>query len=189
MQGGGPGPEAWDDLDALLRDAFALGQNFGWFDKRLCLLVESHGWDGWISPTDKKGFRQRAQFVYRVDATIRYHAFRWEQLRKSQHGLWVYHLGNNLPVCPAEHRAFDGIALPPEHAFWSVWYPPNTYNCGCYVSGAGNPRSARRLGGDPDKPLPGWWDDPALGPDPAFVGLRRPDHREILAAALRNEAG
>lgn len=43
-------------------------------------------------------------------------------------------------------------------------------NCGCRVAGARSERGARRVGGDPDKPLPPGWDkiDPRTGTPPGI---------------------
>ena len=31
------------------------------------------------------------------------------------------------------HQAQNGVTLPKEHVFWSVWWPPNGWNCRCTI--------------------------------------------------------
>jgi len=68
------------------------------------------------------------------------------------------------------HLAWNGLALPPDHLFWTTHYPPNGWGCHCYVVGARSETGARRLGGDPDKRVdPDWSEtDPKTG---APVGI------------------
>lgn len=87
-----------------------------------------------------------------------YKAKRIAQLHEGGFSLWVYRCHDSLS-CPDSHAAFDGVVLPPDHPFWALWVPPHKGRCSCGVYGARSDRSARRLGGDPDKPLPTWWED------------------------------
>jgi hypothetical protein len=63
------------------------------------------------------------------------------------------------------HLAWNGLTLPPDHAFWKTHYPPNGWGCRCYVLGANSESGARRLDGDPDKPIDPSWNetDPKTG--------------------------
>lgn len=90
--------------------------------------------------------------------------FRRDRLQASGQRFWVYHSADGFN-CPDHHLALDGIVLPPEHPFWARWFPPHYARCGCHVSAAHLASLVPRLGGDPEKPLPDWWDkvDPAEG--------------------------
>jgi uncharacterized protein with gpF-like domain len=82
---------------------------------------------------------------------------RLAQLRTGGFALWVYRAHDPIS-CPESHAAFDGVVLPPDHPFWERWRPPHRGRCGCSVAGARHERGAQRLGGDPDKALPTWWE-------------------------------
>ncbi|MES2754889.1 MAG: hypothetical protein V4659_09515 [Pseudomonadota bacterium] len=62
------------------------------------------------------------------------------------------------------------MVLPADHPFWAKFYPPSDWGCSCYVLGARSPAGAIRLGGDPDKTLPDWWNtiDPGTGAPPGI---------------------
>lgn len=92
---------------------------------------------------------------------------RRQQLIEGDFGYWVFRVGDPLS-CPAAHIELDGLALPPDHPFWTRFAAPVSSRCRCYVVGARNERGIRRLGGDPDKTLPDWWQvvDPASGEMP-----------------------
>jgi hypothetical protein len=70
-----------------------------------------------------------------------------------------------------EHLGFDGLFLPPGHAFWRKFYPPSDWGCSCYVVGARSERAAAGLGGKPSKMLPAGWDaiNPKTG-EPHGIG-------------------
>lgn len=85
-----------------------------------------------------------------------YAELRLAQLRSSGVKLWVYNC-IFADDCPPEHIQLDGVCLPPDHPFWSRYFPPNGEWCGCHVSGAHSAKLAPLLGGDLDKPLPEWW--------------------------------
>jgi uncharacterized protein with gpF-like domain len=89
---------------------------------------------------------------------------RLAQLRDAAFDLWIYRAYDPIS-CPQSHAAFDGIVLPPDHPFWQRWTPPHKGKCHCGVVGARSERGARRLGGDPEKQLPTWWEhvDPNEG--------------------------
>lgn len=181
----GPSSErAWDELSALLRDAAAGGQTTDWFAKRLLPIVETYGWSDWIDPENKFAFKRRAQGVHRCVWTESTAAKQYAQIRARGYRFWIYRSEDSARFCPPEHHALHGLCLPSGHPFWQRWAPPNTFGCVCKLRGADTHDFARRMAGDPDKPLPDWWNDPGRGPDPAYWGDRRPDLREIVAAAL-----
>lgn len=61
------------------------------------------------------------------------------------------------PDCPKEHQSLDGLALSRDHPFWAQHRLPMSATCFCYILGARSDRGVRRLGGDPDKPIPPGW--------------------------------
>jgi hypothetical protein len=76
--------------------------------------------------------------------------------------------------------------------FWEKHYPPKRWECSCYVVGTSSERGAKRLGGDPEKAIPDWWDKP----DPITGGIYgadtpwangSPTFSGYLQAIARNE--
>jgi len=64
-------------------------------------------------------------------------AARWGeyQAQRSHPGeyYWTYHTQGDDRVRPA-HRQMDGRTYHMDDPVWQTWYPPNGYNCRCYVT-------------------------------------------------------
>lgn len=157
------------DVFAALNRAAAEGTTLETFRKDWRAIVEKHGWHGWTGEGSKKGEAWRTRVVFQTNMAVSRAAGRLAQLRDGNFPLWVYLHGGSREPRP-RHLAMHGIALPPDHPFWKKWYAPNGWGCTCWVAGARSPAGVRRLGGDPDKKLPDWWDqtDPKTG---APVGI------------------
>lgn len=177
--------QEWASLDRLLADVRASGQTLEFFRKKLRVLAADHGWQSWLPVDDKTAFARWTLVMYRAHHGREYARMRQCQLAQAGFAFWVYQRGGSLD-CPAEHDALDGIALPPDHPFWARYAPPNAWDCGCYVTGTRTTAGIRRVGGDPDKRLPDWWNstDPATGLPPGiaphYVGTDWPDTAWIV---------
>lgn len=155
------------DLAAAVDRAVSDGASLEEFRRDYREIVERHGWHGWTGEGTRAGEAWRTRVIYRTNVATTYAAGRMAQLREAGFPLWVYrHSGAEHPRL--DHLSWDGIVLPADHPFWAKHYPPNGWGCGCRVAGARSERGARRLGGDPDKPLPPGWDaiDPRTGAPP-----------------------
>lgn len=178
-------PQDWAALDALLAEVNSAGQTLDFFHKKLRVLAADRGWGAWLPLADKAAFAHWTRVIYRADLSRSYGRMRQDQLAKGGYSFWVYRRGGSLD-CPAEHDALDGLALPPDHPFWARYTPPNAWDCACRVSGTRTVAGIRRLGGDPDKRLPDWWNstDPATGLPPGiaphYVGIDWPDTAWIV---------
>ena len=155
------------DLAAAVDRAIAEGKSLSAFRKDFDAAVERNGWHGWTGEGSKGGRAWRTRTIYRTNASTSYAAGRRAQLDSGKFALWVYRHGGSSEPRP-EHVDWDGLVLPPTHAFWTKHSPPSEWGCSCYVLGARSPAGARRLGGDPDKSLPVGWNtiDPATGAPP-----------------------
>lgn len=121
-------------------------------------IVEKHGWHGWTGEETEKGRAWRTKVIYKTNIRTSYAAGRLAQLRAGGFPIWVYLHGNSLE--PREdHLSWHRVALPVEHPFWAIHYPPNGWGCSCRVRGARNRAGIRRVGGDPDKALPDTWQE------------------------------
>jgi len=158
------------DLAAAVDRAIVEGTGFDAFKKDFRALVEKNGWHGWTGEGSVRGEEWRMRTIYRTNMRTSYMAGRHAQLVDGGYRFWVYrHSGAAHPRL--DHLSWDGIALPPDHPFWTTHYPPNGWGCGCEVYGARTEAGIRRVGGDPAKTLPDGWDalNPATGA-PSGVG-------------------
>lgn len=169
MVAGAVKAELLADLAAAVDRAVSEGTTLDEFRRDFRAIVEKHGWHGWTGEGTKKGEAWRTRVIYRTNIATTYAAGRLAQLRAEGYTFWVYrHSGAEHPRL--DHLSWDGLVLPSDHAFWTTHYPPNGWGCGCRVTGARSERGARRLGGDPSKPLPPGWDriDPKTGTPPGI---------------------
>lgn len=158
------------DLAGAVGQAIEDGTSLATFRERFRDIVETRGWHGWTGEGTDAGEAWRTRVIYRTNMRTSYMSGRHAQLVAGDFKFWVYrHSGAETPRL--QHLAWDGIALPPDHPFWSQHFPPNGWGCGCSVFGARSEAGVRRLGGDPTKRLPdGWQDtDPRTG-EPKGIG-------------------
>ena len=158
------------DLAAAVDKAIAEGRGIEEFRKDFRAIVAKHGWTGWTGEGSTGGEAWRVKTILRTNAYTSYSAGRYAQLTAGNFAFWIYRHGGSREPRPT-HLSFDGIALPPGHAFWIKFYPPSDWGCSCYVIGARSAAGVRRLGGDPAKALPPGWDrtNPKTG-EPFGIG-------------------
>lgn len=159
------------DLAAAIEKSQVQGTTLEEFRRDFRQIVARHGWTGWTGEGSAKGEAWRTKVTYQTNILVGIAAGRRAQLIAGNYTWWVYrHSGAEHPRL--HHLALDGIALPPDHPFWRIYFPPNGFFCGCRVFGARTRAGIRRLGGDPDKQLPDGWDrrDPETG---QFPGVGR----------------
>ncbi|WP_126977455.1 PBECR3 domain-containing polyvalent protein [Frigidibacter oleivorans] len=157
------------DIFAAIDSANVSGGGLEAFRRDWKSIVEKRGWHGWTGEGTAKGEAWRTRVVFQTNMSVSRAAGRLAQLRDGNFPIWVYlHGGSREPR--VHHLALDGIALPSDHPFWLKWYAPNGWGCSCRIRGARSAAGVRRLGGDPDKKLPEFWDriDPKTG---APVGI------------------
>ncbi|WP_163266473.1 phage minor head protein [Chelativorans alearense] len=100
-------------------------------------LVERHGWSSSTGSGDDPHGR-RAALTFRVLTAQAYAAGRWRQiqrLKRVRPYLRYVHVDPNLmqPGSRHEHAEWNGVILPVDHEWWLTHYPPNGFNCRCYV--------------------------------------------------------
>lgn len=152
------------DIFAALQRAAAEGTGIETFRKDWKAIVAKHGWHGWTGEGSKKGEAWRTRVVFQTNMGVSRAAGRLAQLRDGNFPFWVYLHGGSREPRPL-HLSWHGIALPSDHDFWKTHYPLNGWGCTCRVRGARTAGGVRRLGGDPNKPLPSNWNqiDPKTG--------------------------
>lgn len=180
--------EAWAEFeDLLVRNEHQGGDRVV---KEVSAHFQEHGWMEWWPKGNKFQQRDRIIALYRNWMGIRYSQHRRNQLLETNYRFWIYRHGNSLDPRPS-HVAWDGVALPPDHPFWDLHFPPCGWGCTCRVSGADSERGIVRLGGDPERKLPEGWDAPLpetgrpLGVDWQYkYGQRWPTLLEIVEAVV-----
>lgn len=153
------------DLASAVEKAIADGESIDKFRARFGEIVQQHGWQGWTGSESEAGRAWRTRVIYATNAATSYAAGRLAQLKEGGFAYWVYKHSDNVLHPRPLHIAWDGLTLPADHDWWRTHYPPNGWGCKCYVVGARDARGAKRLGGDPEKPIDPAWDqtDPRTG--------------------------
>lgn len=147
------------DLAAAVDQAISDGEGIEAFRKRFSEIVARNGWHGWTGEETKAGRAWRTRVIYQTNMSTSYAAGRLAQLRAGGYEYWMYKHSDAVAHPRPHHLAMDGVVRPADDPFWQTWYPPNGWGCKCRVIGIRNPDQARRLGGDPNRPLPEWWND------------------------------
>lgn len=143
------------DLAAAVDTAIAAGETLQQFRARFAEIVTRHGWTGAAGTNVATAWRARV--IYETNLLTSYAAGRVAQLEDGKYPYWVYKHSRISRDPRPQHLAWDGLVLPSDHEFWDTHTPPNGWGCRCRVLGARSRAQARRLGGDPDKRLPGGW--------------------------------
>lgn len=123
--------EIYDELQR----AYAAGDTAADFAARLMPFLAQRGWIG--SPGETA---RRLELVYDTNLRVSRAAGRWARYRKTA-GAFPYLRGvtardervRHPPRSESDHRAWDGITLPVEHAFWQRWFPPLGFRCRCTI--------------------------------------------------------
>lgn len=105
--------------------------------------IRRHGW------RDESGSR-RARLAFRMMTAQAYAAGRWQQiqrLKKVRPYLRYVHVDPELTQAGSRdaHAAWHGVILPVDHEWWLTHYPPNGWNCRCYVQSV-SVRELKRYG-------------------------------------------
>lgn len=122
------------DFHGALVTALADGTTKADFQKAFDAIVERHGW------SHKGGRTWRARVIYDTNLRMARAAGRWDQIRRRaererERGrtLYLRYVAVMDARTRPEHKAWHGIVLPADHAFWQSHYPPNGWYCRCTV--------------------------------------------------------
>ena len=77
----------------------------------------------------------RFEALYRSASDAGYMQGIWESQRLDP-GVWGFRYLNKEPPddrIRASHRQFNGVTLPKEHPFWSIYWPPIAWGCRCKI--------------------------------------------------------
>ena len=147
------------DLAGAVDAAIAQGETLAQFRKRFKQIVSDRGWHGWTGEGSKAGVAWRTRVIYETNLLTSYSAGRLAQLKAGGYRYWMYKHSDSVRHPRPHHQALNGVVRPADDAFWQTHYPPNGWGCRCRAVGVDGPASAKRLGGDMNKPLPEGWDE------------------------------
>lgn len=124
-------------------------------------IVAEHGWSyrgdaGWHS-----------DLVFRMETANARAAGRWAQVQrtKASRPYLLYETAGDRRVRP-EHRQWQGVVLPVDHPWWRTHWPPNGFNCRCYIRSLSE-RDLVRYG---LQVTPSSDEMLSIPPDPGFAG-------------------
>lgn len=106
-------------------------------------IVRRHGWS-------YHGSREwRTRLIFETNMRASYQAGRYAQLTEpaflAANPYWRYKHSDAVKHPRPEHKAWDGLVIPANDAWWSAHYPPNGWGCKCTVF-AESDRSLARKG-------------------------------------------
>ena len=116
------------ELQASLVQALEQGNTITAFRKDFDRLVQQHGW----TYRGQRGWR--TQIIFGTNMRSAHMAGRWAQIQaaKKDRPYLQYRTAGDARVRP-QHRAWNGLIYPVDHAFWATHYPPNGWGCRCTV--------------------------------------------------------
>ena len=185
------------DIQSALKTAIKNGESVEKFKKNLIPLLKEKGWlapegeaaeivmpDGTVR---KRLTGARLNLIYRQGLSQSYQTGRYIQMQENKENrpFWEYRISPKGSRNRPTHKAKNGHVYHADHEFWNVWWPPNGFNCGCYVvARAGDYPEKKKI--VPKTDMPADMPDPGFDyvPDKALGGYAPVDPAEDLASAL-----
>lgn len=145
------GADVVDDIYFALVDTVGRSGDETDFSRLVLPILRDKGWLG----GDERLLRQRVGLIYDTNLRLARAAGRWQRFQLSKTGLPYLRAFTardervrHPPKSPhADHRAWDGIILPVDHAFWTRWFPPLGFRCRCGILQMSRSQLARYKGG------------------------------------------
>ncbi|WP_221048032.1 phage minor head protein [Methylogaea oryzae] len=117
------------------------GRSLKAFAADLRPILEKEGWWGRKTMADpatgavreaQLGSPRRLEIIYDTNLRSAYSAGRWERFQRSKAvlPLLTYRTMRDSHV-RWQHKAWDGVTLPQDDAWWNTHYPPNGWRCRC----------------------------------------------------------
>ena len=130
------------DIQKSLVDAMASGANYKqWHDDIKPTLIK-HGWYGKTEVFNEETgeFKtitvgsKRLKNIYNTNMRVAYAQGRYHQLMGFKLATFWRYNSALLENTRTSHRALHGVILPRDHIFWATHYPPNDWNCKCWIT-------------------------------------------------------
>lgn len=151
------------DVQAAVGRALEEGLTVQQFRAQLEPVLQKAGWWGvqeQVDPITGKsrlvqlGSPRRLETIFRTNVQTAYAAGEWSQIKEAADvaPYLMYDAVDDNRTRPA-HKAWDGLVLPIDDAWWQTHRPPNGWNCRCSVIQLGD-RQLERLGKAVDQAPP-----------------------------------
>lgn len=129
------------DIRDAMDKAISEGMTFPEFQDQLEDKLKEKGWWGQIEGVDpatgevstiQAGSPRRLRTIFQTNLTVAYSAGRYQAdlANIDVAPQWMYDATNNESTCEI-CAPLDGRVFPADDAFWSTYYPPNHWGCGC----------------------------------------------------------
>lgn len=175
------------DIREAITEAIDKGTPLKEFKAGLSETLESKGW---LAPKGEKAkvvmpdgsIRKRLtgwrlDTIFGTNNAAAYSVGRYKQQMavKAQRPYWTYKTVEDISVRPS-HAEHNGKVRHADHPFWQTWYPPNGFNCRCYVRSL-SARQMREMGLSETKEGTDFVPDEGFNYNPGKAGLDawRPD--------------
>lgn len=145
------GADVVDDLYFAMVDTVGESGTEEDFARKVLPILRKKGWLG----GDERALRQRVALIYDTNLRLARAAGRWQRFQLAKTALPYLRAFTardervrHPPKSPhADHRAWDGIILPVDHAFWTRWFTPLGFRCRCGIVQMSRSQLARYRGG------------------------------------------
>lgn len=131
------------DIREAVDDAIAKGISLDQFRKQLEPTLRAKGWWGKALQIDPKtgeqklvqlGSPRRLKTIYDTNLRVSLAAGKWDRIeRVKKRRPYLIYRQLDRDTKREEHEQYDGLVLPVDDPTWDSIYPPNGFNCGCYV--------------------------------------------------------
>jgi SPP1 gp7 family putative phage head morphogenesis protein len=129
------------DIHNSLIKAQENGQDFDAWKKELIPTLKSHGWWGEQTIKDPKSGKEktisvnskRLQTIFQTNLRTSYHVARFDSIKKSGRKYLRYNAILDTNTRP-KHKTKHGLVFHIDDPFWQKNYPPNGWNCRCFVT-------------------------------------------------------
>lgn len=116
------------DFHQAVTAAIAEGRTLTDFREDFDRIVAAHGW----SYRGSRGWRSAV--IYDTNLRMAHASGRWAQIQRTKERRpFLRYVATLDSRTRPEHRAWHGLVLPADHAFWHTHYPPNGWKCRCTV--------------------------------------------------------
>lgn len=144
-----------NDVRAAVDAAIENGTTVEEFKRTLTPLLQRQGWWGeqlLRDPMDGEtkavqlGSPRRLETIYDTNLRTSYAAGRWEQIQRTKATRpYLRYVAILDRRTRPQHRAWHGLVLPADDAFWTTHFPPNGWHCRCSIQQL-NDRDLARYG-------------------------------------------
>lgn len=122
------------DLFKNVSEAVDGGKPYEQFKAEFDRMVKETNWS-----FGKMSVDQKARIVFDTNLFVAKSVAQYKKLtgpiNRRVYPYWQYHHDNSVNDPRPEHVALDGLVLDANDPFWQKHWPPNGYNCHCYVTG------------------------------------------------------